>query len=195
MRGVGGKLGGRGGGDAAIPEALPFDKGERLKTFRHLGRLFAQMWRTSPWLMGLSIVLRVIVAVQPPLVLLLTKLIIDEVLKQTALGVPGPELGDRLQSGLGDGLSEFSRSRSGRGRLCLGQELRGRRHLGQCVRGQRGIGHGGAAVGVGGGIVAAARGVGIIASCPKRPPLPRPLQTPHVNAGRTARATPRWPRW
>src|SRR6478609_1552954 len=101
MRGVGGRVGGRGGGQfgSDIPDALPFDKGERLKTFRHLGRLFAQMWRTSPWLMALSIVLRLVVAVQPPLVLLLTKLIIDEVMRQTAMGAPGPELGDWLASG------------------------------------------------------------------------------------------------
>jgi ATP-binding cassette subfamily B protein len=100
MRGVGGRLGGgRGVNGPDIPDALPFDKGERLKTFRHLGRLFAQMWRTSPWLMGLSIALRLVVAIQPPLVLLLTKLIIDEVVKQTALGVPGPELSDWLASG------------------------------------------------------------------------------------------------
>jgi ATP-binding cassette subfamily B protein len=101
MRGVGGRVGGggRGANGPDIPDALPFDKGERLKTFRHLGRLFAQMWRTSPWLMGLSIVLRLIVAIQPPLVLLLTKLIIDEVVHQTSLGVPGPELSDWLQSG------------------------------------------------------------------------------------------------
>lgn len=101
MRGVGGRSGGgrRGLNGPDIPDALPFDKGERLKTFRHLGRLFAQMWRTSPWLMGLSIVLRLIVAIQPPLVLLLTKLIIDEVVHQTSLGVPGPELADWLSSG------------------------------------------------------------------------------------------------
>lgn len=101
MRGVGGRGGGGGRGvnGPDIPDALPFDKGERLKTFRHLGRLFAQMWRTSPWLMGLSIALRLVVAIQPPLVLLLTKLIIDEVVKQTALGVPGPELSDWLASG------------------------------------------------------------------------------------------------
>lgn len=101
MRGVGGRVGGggRGANGPDIPDALPFDKGERLKTFRHLGRLFAQMWRTSPWLMGISIVLRLIVAIQPPLVLLLTKLIIDEVVHQTSLGVPGPELSDWLQSG------------------------------------------------------------------------------------------------
>jgi ATP-binding cassette subfamily B protein len=101
MRGVGGRVGGGGRGlnGPDIPDALPFDKGERLKTFRHLGRLFAQMWRTSPWLMSLSIALRLVVAIQPPLVLLLTKLIIDEVVKQTALGLPGPELADWLASG------------------------------------------------------------------------------------------------
>jgi len=101
MRGVGGRVGGggRGANGPDIPDALPFDKGERLKTFRHLGRLFAQMWRTSPWLMGLSIALRLVVAIQPPLVLLLTKLIIDEVVHQTSLGVPGPELSDWLASG------------------------------------------------------------------------------------------------
>jgi ATP-binding cassette subfamily B protein len=82
-----------------IPDTLPFDKGERLKTIRHLGRLFAQMWRTSPWLMSSSIALRVVVAVQPPLVLLFTKLIIDEVVLQAGLGSPGPQLADWLESG------------------------------------------------------------------------------------------------
>ncbi|MDP3315719.1 MAG: hypothetical protein Q8M47_06590, partial [Devosia sp.] len=95
----GGRRGGGGMSDPDIPGALPFDKGERLKTFRHLGRLFAQMWRTSPWLMALSIGLRLVVAIQPPLVLLFTKLIIDEVVKQTGLGSPGPELSDWLESG------------------------------------------------------------------------------------------------
>ncbi len=92
-------MGGRGNPDSAIPDALPFDKGERLKTLKHLGRLFAQMWRTSPGLMLLSLGLRLIVALQPPLVLLFTKLIIDEVIRQAGLGVPGPELGDWLAEG------------------------------------------------------------------------------------------------
>jgi ATP-binding cassette subfamily B protein len=97
--GGGGRFGGRGLNTPDMPEALPFDKGERLKTFKHLGRLFAQMWRTSPWLISLSIGLRLVVAVQPPLVLLFTKLIIDEVVRQTGLGMPGPELSDWLASG------------------------------------------------------------------------------------------------
>ncbi|WP_374623477.1 ABC transporter ATP-binding protein [Devosia sp.] len=97
MGGGGRQGGGRYGAD--IPDALPFDKGTRLKTIRHLGRLFAQMWRTSPWLMALSIALRLLVAVQPPLLLLFTKLIIDEVVHQTGLASPGPALSDWLASG------------------------------------------------------------------------------------------------
>ncbi|RYE07373.1 MAG: ABC transporter ATP-binding protein [Hyphomicrobiales bacterium] len=57
-----------------------------MKTVRNVGRLFTQMWQTSPGLMLGSIVLRLIVAVQPPLVLYFTKLIIDEVVRQTGLG-------------------------------------------------------------------------------------------------------------
>ncbi|HEY9010303.1 MAG TPA: ABC transporter ATP-binding protein [Devosia sp.] len=82
-----------------IPETLPFDKGARLKTLRHLGRLFAQMWRTNPWLISASIVLRVFVAVIPPIILLFTKLIIDEVVHQAGLPSPGSALADWWQSG------------------------------------------------------------------------------------------------
>jgi ATP-binding cassette subfamily B protein len=84
---------------ADIPETLPFDKGNRLKTLRQLGLLFMQMWRTSRWLMLTSIGLRLIVAVQPPLLLLFTKLIIDEVIRQGTLGSPGPDWSDWLESG------------------------------------------------------------------------------------------------
>jgi ATP-binding cassette subfamily B protein len=84
---------------ADIPETLPFDKGNRLKTLRQLGLLFMQMWRTSRWLMLTSIGLRLIVAVQPPLLLLFTKLIIDEVIRQGTLGSPGPDWTDWLDSG------------------------------------------------------------------------------------------------
>ncbi len=69
-----------------LPEVLPFERGQRLKTLRHLGRLFGEMWRTSPGLMTGTMVLRLLVAVQPPLVLLFTKLIIDEVVRQSGLG-------------------------------------------------------------------------------------------------------------
>lgn len=96
-RGLGGGRGRMGG--VELPEALPFEKGRRLKTLRQLGQLFMQMWRTSRWLMLASLGLRLIVAVQPPLLLLFTKLIIDEVLHQTSLPAPGPELSDWLASG------------------------------------------------------------------------------------------------
>lgn len=74
-----------------IPEVLPFEKGQRLKTLRNLGRLFGEMWDTSPGLMLGTIVLRLIVAIQPPLALLFTKLIIDEVIRQTGLGPLGDD--------------------------------------------------------------------------------------------------------
>jgi len=96
-RGLGGGRSRMAGAD--IPEALPFEKGRRLKTLRQLGQLFMQMWRTSRWLMLASLGLRLIVAVQPPLMLLFTKFIIDEVLHQTALPAPGPALSDWLASG------------------------------------------------------------------------------------------------
>jgi ATP-binding cassette subfamily B protein len=79
-----------------IPDVLPFEKGQRLKTLRNLGRLFVEMWATGPGLMLGSIVLRLLVALQPPLVLLFTKFIIDEVVRQSALGPLGT---DWLQSG------------------------------------------------------------------------------------------------
>lgn len=74
-----------------LPEVLPFQKGQRLKTLRNLGRLFAQMWSTSPGLMLGTIVLRLIVAIQPPLALLFTKFIIDEVVRQIAIGPLGDD--------------------------------------------------------------------------------------------------------
>jgi ATP-binding cassette subfamily B protein len=96
---LGGGMGMGGGGRIPPPETLPFAPGERMRTVRHLGRLFGQIWRTSPWLMSASIVLRLIVAVQPPLMLLIAKFIIDEVVAQTARGVPGPEIADWVASG------------------------------------------------------------------------------------------------
>ena len=72
---------------------------ERLATLRHLKRLFAQIWRASPYLMIATIVLRLMRAVQPLLVLYIGKLIIDEVVRQTGLASPGPAFADWLSSG------------------------------------------------------------------------------------------------
>ena len=90
---------GGGGGRLDPPEVLPFAPGERLRTLRQLGQLFLQIWRTSPWLTGMSLGLRLVVAVQPSLQLLITKLIIDAVVAETKLPPPGPNLGDWLASG------------------------------------------------------------------------------------------------
>ncbi|MEO6396308.1 MAG: ABC transporter ATP-binding protein [Devosia sp.] len=79
-----------------IPDVLPFEKGQRLKTLRNLRRLFREMWDSGPGLMLGSMVLRLLVALQPPLVLLFTKFIIDEVVRQTSLGPVGS---DWLESG------------------------------------------------------------------------------------------------
>ncbi len=76
---------------ARIPDVLPFEKGQRLKTLRNLARLFGEMWTTGPWLMVGTIALRLVVAVQPPLALLFTKFIIDEVVGQTKIGPIGAD--------------------------------------------------------------------------------------------------------
>jgi len=70
----------------ATQEEVPLR--ERLATLRHLKRLVAQVWRTSPRLMLASIVLRLLRAVQPLLVLYVGKLIIDEIVLQS--GQPAP---------------------------------------------------------------------------------------------------------
>jgi ATP-binding cassette subfamily B protein len=72
---------------------------DRLATLKHLSRLFAQIWRTSPPLTIASIVLRLVRAVQPVLMLYIGKLIIDQVVLQTSQPAPGPEFGDWLASG------------------------------------------------------------------------------------------------
>jgi len=83
-----------------LPESLPFDPGARKKTLRQLGQLFLQIWRTSPWLTTASFGLRLVIAVQPPIMLFITKLVVDEVVKQARLGPPGAGgLGDWYASG------------------------------------------------------------------------------------------------
>jgi len=74
-----------------LPEVLPFEKGQRLKTLHNLARLFGEMWQSAPGLMVGTIVLRLIVAVTPPLQLLFAKFIIDEVVRQTGLGPLAPD--------------------------------------------------------------------------------------------------------
>lgn len=95
------------------PSTLPFQKGARARTLRQLGLLFVQVWRTSPLLTFLSFFLRLIVALVPPALLFLSKLIIDEVVRQTGQPSPGPNLADwfaagRIETLAGLVLAEFA---------------------------------------------------------------------------------------
>jgi len=64
---------------------------ERMANLRHLGRLTAQIWRTSRWLTAASIGLRLIRALQPVALLYVGKLIIDEVVRLAALHATAPD--------------------------------------------------------------------------------------------------------
>ena len=75
------------------PEAAPTFR-ERLENLRHLGRLVAQIWRTSKPLTAASIGLRLISSLQPLAMLFVGKLIIDEVVRLTTVTPPGPTFGD-----------------------------------------------------------------------------------------------------
>ncbi|MEZ5782560.1 MAG: ABC transporter ATP-binding protein [Rhizobiaceae bacterium] len=62
---------------------------ERLTNLGHLGRLVAQIWRTSRWLTAATIILRLVRAVLPVAKLYVGKLIIDEVVRLSGLHVAG----------------------------------------------------------------------------------------------------------
>ncbi len=84
-----------------VPDENPTFR-ERLDNLRHLARLVAQIWRTSRWLTAASIGLRLIAALQPVAVLYAAKLIVDEVVRLTAMAAPGAEIMDWWSSGLLD---------------------------------------------------------------------------------------------
>src|SRR6476469_1602859 len=87
------------------PAQLPDDRNqkrtlrERMATIGHLGRLAAQVWRTSPALTIITIALRLVRAVHPVVALYVGKLIIDEVVRQIGQAPPGPALSDWFASG------------------------------------------------------------------------------------------------
>ncbi|MBJ6987986.1 MULTISPECIES: ABC transporter ATP-binding protein [unclassified Devosia] len=81
-----------------IPET-PLTFRQRLDNMRHLGRLIAQIWRTSRSLTAASIGLRLVAAFQPIAVLYTAKLIVDEVVRLTALPAPGPSILDWWNAG------------------------------------------------------------------------------------------------
>lgn len=72
---------------------------ERMANLRHLGRLVAQIWRTSRWLTMASIGLRLVRAVLPIAKLYVGKLIIDEVIRLSGLHAPGADIADWWQNG------------------------------------------------------------------------------------------------
>ncbi|WP_375451872.1 ABC transporter ATP-binding protein [uncultured Devosia sp.] len=72
---------------------------EQLDNLRHLGRLVAQIWRTSRWLTTLSIALRLVRAFQPVLMLYVGKLIIDEVVRLSGQPPADHAFGAWWQSG------------------------------------------------------------------------------------------------
>ena len=82
-----------------IPEENPTFR-QQVDNLGHLGRLIAQIWRTSRWLTAASIGLRLVAALQPIAVLYAAKLIVDEVVRLSGIAPPGPELLDWWNAGL-----------------------------------------------------------------------------------------------
>ncbi len=72
---------------------------QRFRTLALLPRLLHSFWQTSPALSATIIALRLLRAAQPPLVLYIGKLIVDEIILQTASPAPGPTLADWVYSG------------------------------------------------------------------------------------------------
>jgi ATP-binding cassette subfamily B protein len=72
-----------------LPDQNPSFR-QRLENLAHLGRLVAQIWRTSRSLTLASLGLRLLAALQPVAVLYVGKLIVDEVVRLTAITSPGP---------------------------------------------------------------------------------------------------------
>jgi ATP-binding cassette subfamily B protein len=72
---------------------------QRLANLRNLGRLTAQIWRTSRSLTIASVGLRLACAVQPVLTLYVSKLIIDEVVRLAASHATAPNLSEWWASG------------------------------------------------------------------------------------------------
>ena len=91
-------------GGTSEPDTEP-PAAKRMGTLGNLPRLFAQVWRTSPPLTLASIVLRLGRAMQPPLVLYVGKLIVNEIIArsshgtQPSHGAAPPGLGDWIGDG------------------------------------------------------------------------------------------------
>lgn len=71
----------------------------RLAGWRHLPRLLASLWRLAPSLTLWVGLLRLLRALQPPAMLFVAKLIVDEILLQGRSAAPGSSLTEWLESG------------------------------------------------------------------------------------------------
>jgi ATP-binding cassette subfamily B protein len=71
----------------------------RLAGWRHLPRLLASLWRLAPSLTLWVGLLRLLRALQPPAMLFVAKLIVDEILLQGRSAAPGQSLTEWLESG------------------------------------------------------------------------------------------------
>ena len=80
---------------------------ERLGALRYVGRLFREVWITSPVLAGAALGLRLIMAFQPVLTFYVGKLIVDEIVSLTHMAAPSHGFSEWLFSGRLDRLVEY----------------------------------------------------------------------------------------
>jgi ATP-binding cassette subfamily B protein len=76
-----------------------------LKRWQDVPRLLRSLWQTSPRLFAAIAIVRLLRALQPPAMLFVGKLIIDEIVLQTRVPAPGPALSDWLDSGRASALA------------------------------------------------------------------------------------------
>ena len=69
------------------------------RRWRHLPRLFISLWQVSPGLGSIILVVRLLCALQPPLVIFVGKLIVDEIVELNRLSLPGAGLSYWLGNG------------------------------------------------------------------------------------------------
>lgn len=77
----------------------------RIAGWHDVPRLLRSLWQTSPRLFAAIAALRLLRALQPPAMLFVGKLIIDEIVLQTRTPAPGPALSDWLESGRASALA------------------------------------------------------------------------------------------
>lgn len=79
----------------------------RLTGWANVLRLLRSLWRTGPKLASAIALVRLLRALQPPAMLFVGKLIIDEIVLQTQSPSPGPSLSDWIDSGRASALASW----------------------------------------------------------------------------------------